>query len=92
MSVYWGPALDAEIAYRQERVRAEFGRRSRARRGRSTPTPAPSTQARPMDVRATGGPRMAQPAPAIPMQRRTVTERPSPVAGSTGQHKAGRAA
>ena len=41
MSAYWGPALDAEVAYRQEQVRAQFGRRLRWGRRHSAPTAAP---------------------------------------------------
>lgn len=43
MSAYWGPALDAEVAYRQEQVRAQFGRRLRWGRRHSAPTAAPAT-------------------------------------------------
>jgi len=32
MTAYWGPALDAEIAYRHEQVRHQFGRRGRKNR------------------------------------------------------------
>lgn len=65
MTASWGPGLDAEIAYRHEQVRAQFGRRHR-RGGRlfgrrhavvSTDV-APADELRPI-----------RPAPTIPVQR-----------------------
>jgi hypothetical protein len=37
MSMAWGPAVDAEVAYRQQRVRMQFRHRSGRRAARSTP-------------------------------------------------------
>jgi hypothetical protein len=59
MTAYWGPGLDAEIAYRHEQVRAQFGRRHRFGRRRRTIS---------NDVLPVGEPTVRS-APAIPGQR-----------------------
>lgn len=59
MSAPWGPALDAEVAYRQEQVRSQFGRRNRRWFRRTAPA------ARPPAAVPTAAPAPA----AIPLQR-----------------------
>jgi hypothetical protein len=65
MTAPWGPGLDAEIAYRHEQVRAQFGRPHRrggrlfGRRHAVVATDvAPADEIRPV-----------RPAPVIPVQR-----------------------
>ena len=54
MTAPWGPGLDAEIAYRHEQVRAQFGRRHAV----VATDVAPADEIRPV-----------RPAPVIPVQR-----------------------
>jgi hypothetical protein len=56
MTAPWGPALDAEVAYRREQVRAGVGRRKRGWFRRTAPVTGPS-------------PAIAAPGPAIPLRR-----------------------
>ncbi|HEY5879304.1 MAG TPA: hypothetical protein VIU11_10350 [Nakamurella sp.] len=73
MTASWGPGFDAEIAYRQEQVRAHFGsRRLFGRRRRSI-----SNNSAPVGEQ----PRRAA-APVIPVQR-AAADRPAPVAAPT---------
>ena len=45
MTAPWGPALDAELAYRHEQIRAQFGGRRRRRLHRSARAAQPTTGA-----------------------------------------------
>jgi len=56
MTAYWGPAFEAEIAYRQEQVRLQVVRTRRfGRRGARPTVPQPAP--------------LGRPTPAIPLQR-----------------------
>lgn len=65
MTASWGPAFDAEVAYRHEQVRAHFGRRSWRRWfRRSAPVGATAVAT-------------AQPAPVAIATRRVVADQPT---------------
>ncbi len=62
MSMPWGPSIDAELGYRQQRVRSDFRRGESRRAARSTPrtprripvgrTEAPAVVVRPRPAHA----------------------------------------
>ncbi len=73
MSIPWGPALDAEVAYRHQQVRNDFHRWSRRRE------PALHVSAQQAETRATAQHIPAQPLPAQRVPVPLIPIRPRPV-------------
>lgn len=71
MTAYWGPAFDAEIAYRHEQVRRQFAGGRRSRRNRSIEVDSAAAQSAPI-ANTSAAP---DPLPLIPTQRTADTER-----------------
>ena len=67
MTAPWGPALDAELAYRHEQIRAHFGGRRRRRLHRSARATQPTAVA--PDTAAAPAPAPVPASVAIPRPR-----------------------
>ena len=76
MTAPWGPALDAELAYRHEQIRAHFGGRRRRRLNRSAWATQPT---------AVAPDTAAAPAPA-PVPASVAIPRPRGLAGANAAH------
>ena len=79
----WGPALDAEIAYRQAEVRRSFPTRPSRRRTPRPGTPAVAAPDAPTAAPQAGATPVAAPAPVI-LHRRPEAERSIAQVGDQG--------
>lgn len=81
MTAFWGPAFDAEVAYRHEQVRAQFGRRPRPRLFRRTAPAARTSRTAP--TAQTAPARMVAPRTTPPVTPTAVAQQVR-VAGDPG--------